>query len=286
MVIALAAGCDGGSAVGPPATPTATKPVPARAVVAVPKARPAPVDGLGPELHAIFGEIASDRIPVARAKLDEYLQRLPDDGGATFLMGLTYHREKRYAQALPYFQRAADLVPDYKPVWHFLGWCRYWLGDMEGARAAFERHLKQDTTGDGRGDSIFALGLIDLEEDRLEEAEVRFTESIEIQADNPKRKREVSKAHARIADICVQQGRLAEAQTHLETSTGLWPEHYAAFYKLYQVRLRLGKPDEARVAYDLYQFWQNRVEARGVPFDATGPAAPGAQGRGTEGAEP
>jgi Tfp pilus assembly protein PilF len=249
------AGCDGPAGDEPAAPPpAATAPAP------VAPAKPPP---LGPELTAIAQAIGQQQTAAARRSLEAYLQQHPADGRAEFLVGLSYHREKHYALARPHFERAIELTPAYHTTYHFLGWCLYYLGEMPAARAAFEAHLAHMPD---EGDSHFGVGLIDLDEDRLDDAERRFRHAIELQADNAARRKDVSKAHARLGDVYLRRGDLAAARAELETATRLWPQHYTAFYKLSRVLNRLGEPEAAAEAYRQYEYWERRAgQRRGVP---------------------
>ncbi|MHC4219723.1 MAG: tetratricopeptide repeat protein [Planctomycetota bacterium] len=242
-------GCD-----SEPDVPVVTPPPPASTAAA---------PTLGPELTGIAGSIQQRQTEAARLRLTPYLQLHPDDGLAEFLMGLSYHREKRYALARPRFERAVELTPDYHPTYHFLGWCLYYMGEMDGARDAFEQHLVRQPT---EGDSHFGLGLIDLDEDLLDAAERRFRRAIALQADNQARRRDVAKAHARLADVYLRRDDLETARAELVTATGLWPQHYTAFYKLSRVLNRLGETGAAQEAFRRYEYWARQAEQRrGVP---------------------
>jgi tetratricopeptide (TPR) repeat protein len=256
LAVATAAGCGG----KPDDTSAAPAPPEPPAPVATAPAAPPP---LGPELTAIARSLKPQDNDAARRSLEAYLQQHPEDGRAEFLMGLSYHREKRYAQARPRFERAIELTPEYHPTYHFLGWCLFYLGRMPAAREAFEAHLARMPT---EGDSHFGLGLIDLDEDRLDDAETRFRRAIELQAGNPRRRKDVSKAHARLADVYLRRDDLAAARTELETATRLWPQHYTAFYKLSRVLNRLGETEAAQEAFGQYEYWEGQAgERRGVP---------------------
>src|SRR5262249_43217441 len=65
---------------------------------------------LGPQLELIARLITHGRTDDARTQLQEYRRAHPEDGRAAFLLGLTYHREKRYGQARPLFEEAARLT--------------------------------------------------------------------------------------------------------------------------------------------------------------------------------
>ncbi len=258
LAAALAAGgCGDGTGPGtaPPTEATGTE-------VAPSTGEKAPIP-LGPELQAAAGLIGRQQTDSARARLQPFIEAHPDDGQAAFLLGLTYHREKRYALARPWFESAAAPAPDYHPTYHFHGWCLYYLGDMQGARAAFDRHL---AFLPGEGDSHFALGLIALDDDRLDDARQRFSRAIELQQNHPRRAREVSKAHARLADVHIRRDELEAARDELRFATALWPQHYTAFYKLSRVLNRLGENKAADEAFRLYRKWEARAEKpRGVP---------------------
>ncbi len=218
---------------------------------------------LDPDLAPIFDLISQEQLGPARDRVTDYLQQNPQAGQAQFLLGLTYHREKRYALARPHFAKATEFSPQFHPTYHFYGWCLYYLGETEQARTAFREHLRLAPT---EGDSHFALGLLAMDADQLDEAERRFRKAIELQADNPRRRRDVAKAHARLGDLYIRRERLELAKGHLLDATNLWPEHYAAYYKLHLVLNRLGEPEAAEEAFQQYRLWQERAEQRrGLP---------------------
>ncbi|MHC4102923.1 MAG: hypothetical protein ACYSW1_18815 [Planctomycetota bacterium] len=134
-----------------------------------------------------------------------------------------------------------------------------------------ERRSSSISTGcPPRATPHFGLGLIDLDEDRLEPAEQRFRRAIELQADDPRRRKDVSKAHARLADVYIRRDEIEAARAELEIATKLWPQHYTAFYKRSRVLNRLGQTEAAQQAFRQYRYWESRAEQRrGVP--ETGP---------------
>jgi Tfp pilus assembly protein PilF len=218
---------------------------------------------LSPELAAVARLITDRKTDQARIRLEAHVAQHPDDGHAAFLLGLTYHREKRYTLARPWFESAVRLAPEYHTIHHFHGWCLYYLGDMAGARAAFNRHVEAVP---GEGDSHFALGLIAFDDDRLDDAQRRFARAIDLQRKNPGRRRDVSKAHARLADVHIRRDELEAAKTQLLLATELWPQHYAAFYKLSRVLTRLGEDEAADAAFRQFRIRERRAaQRRGVP---------------------
>ena len=132
--------CVGGCGHDEPAGSTAPRPPPAssQALQERPGDVPATHDtspsdvgvaALKPPLVAIFRLIEQHQTDTARAALGAYQYKHPDDGQAEFLVGLSFHREKRYGLARPHFGRAVELAPGFHPAYHFQGWCLYYLGE-------------------------------------------------------------------------------------------------------------------------------------------------------------
>ena len=244
--LALVSGCNGGAAPPPgqSAGVTAGTPLAPRETE------------LDEALLKIFPLITQGRYGAARVRLKNYMDEHPEDGKARFLFGLTYHRERQYRQARAHFERSIELTPGYAQSYYFLGWASYYLGDMPAARRGMERMLAYDPD---LGDAHFVLGLIAMEEHDLAAAEARFRRAIELQADDPARVKELSKAHARLGDLMAEQGRLVEARAELERSVSLFPDHYEAYFILYRVLVRLDDAPAAEQAMEAYRLARARV---------------------------
>ncbi|MFM7135349.1 MAG: tetratricopeptide repeat protein, partial [Planctomycetota bacterium] len=99
------------------------------------------------------------------------LAEKPNCDRATMLLGVALSKSKRYEDARSKLEAARDSAQDYperRHANHFLGWACYHLGDLEAARKAFEAHL---AAVPGEPDSTFGLGLVALDEDRLDDAQ-------------------------------------------------------------------------------------------------------------------
>jgi tetratricopeptide (TPR) repeat protein len=235
---AAATGCDGDRGDGGAAPPAG----------AAPAGEEAAADAVAPltgELADFANLIKDGQLGAARVRLRKHLDRHPGDGRAEFLFGLSYHREKRYGQARPYFEAAIDHAPDYPLTHYFLGWALYYLGEPAAARREFESHLRAHPESD---DTHFGLGLVALEEDRLDDAEHSFRTALDLFMKNPDDVRGVSKARTRLADVHMARGEWEQARTELEIATRLYPDHYEAFYKLSRVLHRLGETEAAEEA--------------------------------------
>jgi tetratricopeptide (TPR) repeat protein len=206
---------------------------------------PATPRPLADDLEPIMGLIQSHRTGPARVRLKNHLNLHPDDAQAVFLFGLSYHREKRYQLARESFDRAIALDPNYPLAYYFKAWALYYLGELHEARTLFLIHhaFQPDVA-----DSIFGLGLLDLEDDQLDGAEARFREALELLDDDPKEASDRSKINARLGDVFAKRGQLEEARRYLERSVELFPDHYEAWWMLHRVLVRLGDTQAADAA--------------------------------------
>ena len=97
----------------------------------------------------------------------------PGDAFSTHFLGTLLCERERFAEALPWLQSAATLVPDNAQFQRDLGVARLFLGDMESARATLNRTLELDPlakdilptlvrmtrmdSGDAEAERLFAL---------------------------------------------------------------------------------------------------------------------------------
>lgn len=230
---------------------------------AAPPAQPAP-EPPEPRLDDALQRIAKGDFEGARGLAGAVLAERPGSARAAFLVALAHHKQKNYGAAAPYFDRALSLGPTfepYAPVTYFRGWCRYYLGDLPGARADFEAHLELVPD---EADSRFGLGVIALDEGRLDDAERELGLALELSSERLRsgdgsRRPDAAKAHARLADVHLLRGDAAGARRELEAALELYPAHYAAWYKLHQVLLRLGDEQGAAEALRQHDLWKERV---------------------------
>lgn len=184
-------------------------------------------------------------IPVAQAAV----AAAPEDLRARFFLGLCLHKAKRYGEALPLLESVASApapgFPEAPHAVHYLGWCRYYLGDLPGARAAFQAHANAFPNYD---DSHFGLGLVAFDEDRIAEAEQSFRRALELLGEQQGAARERAKNLARLGDVLLRQDRLPEAEQSYRRAVELHEDHYEAWAKLARLLDRLGRTDEAAAA--------------------------------------
>jgi Flp pilus assembly protein TadD len=220
-------------------------------------AEPTPTVPLDAALTSHFRMIEAGRSGPARVRIRQWLLEHPDDPRGLFLMGLSHHQDKRYSMALPWLAEATQTTPVYPPAWHFRGWSHLYLGQIDEARDAFNTHL---SLVPDEGDSHFALGLLALEDWKLNEAQRRFQTAIDLQSTLPHRVKGVSKARARLAQVLQQRDAdTSRAIELLRESVALWPDHYEAWYRLSQLLANRGDVDGAELANTQYRQALHRV---------------------------
>ena len=211
---------------------------------------------LAEDLIPAFRQIEAGALGPARLRIRRALAERPADGQAHFLLGLSFHQEKQYARAADHFTDASRHMPAYGPAWYFLGWARFYLGDPDAAKVAFDRHLALHPEA---ADSHFALGLIALEYDDLREAEAHLRTSISILEAEGGESRDIAKARVRIADIMMLTGNETAARSELIMAIALHHDSYEAHYKLSRIQTRLGDEEAAARSFNTFLQLRERL---------------------------
>jgi len=211
--------------------------------------------------------IEQRRYDEARRMLEPVVADHPGWPRAQFYLALTYHKQNRYAEARGLYERTLQLDPGYHTAKPFYGWCLYYLGELTRSRELFKSFLAERP---GYPDAIFALGLIDFDDDDIDSARVRFTEAARLAAERGDRSTE-AKSLARLADVHVRTGDLEKAREKLQRSVELNPDNYETYFKLSRVLQRLGDDAGAERA----RLKHVEVRKRMRPATATDPAAEG-----------
>ena len=258
-VLLAVAGWVGWAAAEPPAAPRSAPPA------ALSEARPGMA--VPPGIDGVRALLRDGRFPEAVDAARALALASPDDRRTAFYLGLSLHKAKRHGEALLLLERAAEAEPSAFPeaphASHYLGWCRYYLGDLAGARSAFERHAAAFPEYD---DTQFALGIIAYEEDRLPEAESRFRRALAALGSGPApaQPRERAKNLARLGDVLLRQDRLADAEGCYREAVKLWPTHGEAWSKLARVLDRQGRAADAAAARAEQAKIRERTEREGA----------------------
>lgn len=219
-----------------------------------------------PRLGVVRKLLGAAQYEEARVVAEAVLKDNPTSPRAKFYAGLTLHKLKKYAAARPLLEAAMAQPTAFSEgphVIHYVAWCAYYLGDLQGARMAFTTHLHEFPNYD---DSHFGLGLVELEEDHLPEAEACFRRALELLTMNNGLKRERAKNLARLGDVFMREDRLGEAEVAYRDAVALWPDHYEAWARLSRLMDRLERPDEAATARANQEAALARMQAKGIPW--------------------
>lgn len=209
-----------------------------------------------PRLNEAVQLVAARQYPAARSVLEKLQEEHPDAPRVRFFLGLTYHKEGRYDLARSHYEAIISHGPvfeDYYKAQYFYGWCLYNLGEVRRARKSFEVFLEEDP---GSSDAHFGLGLIELDEGQLDEAERHFLKAVSLAGGKASA---IAKSRTRLADVYLEEDRLLEAKKELEQAIALRPQQYNAYYKLYRVAIELGEEREARWALAQFEAWNKRA---------------------------
>jgi tetratricopeptide (TPR) repeat protein len=215
---------------------------------------------------AIRALLRQQQFSDAQAVAETILSERPQEWRAQFFAGLALHKQKSYGKARPLLEAASMHETEFAEglhAVHFLGWCAYYLGDLESAKRAFLTHQQRFPSYD---DSFFALGLIALDEDHLAEAEAYFRRAMDEIAKAGGLPRERGKNLARLGDTLLRQERLAEAEAAYREAVALWRDHHEAWAKLARILDRTGRPEEAATARIQQQAALDRLSAEGIPW--------------------
>jgi len=200
-------------------------------------------------LDAAFGLIQAQRYDEAREALSPVLEAHPDLSRAHFLVGLSYHKERRFTIAEEHLRRAAERDAADPAARFYLGECLYNLGRLDEARRLLEGFVAEFPE---EADGHFALGQLELAEGKLDAAADHFRASAELAERRGNRVRWAS-ALVRWADVDVLAGRLEDAKGRLLRAVEVNPELYGAYFKLARVLTRLGDHEGAAKAMDAHR---------------------------------
>jgi len=176
------------------------------------------------------------------------LKNDPSVDRASAILGIALNKQKQYEEAREALEKArasAQPYPEKKHVPHFLGWCCFHLGDLEGARAAFTEHLKAVPD---EPDSTFGLGLVELGEDKLDAAQACFDKALKGFTEPKPRPVDQARVLTRMADLALRRDDAAGAEELLARAVRASPTQHETWAKVARVKDRLGKTAEADAA--------------------------------------
>jgi len=222
---------------------------------------PAPPRGkrpLAPELREVFRAAEARRFELGKELAQQYVDAHPDDAQGLFVLGLAHYWTGNYGAARPWLERALELDPENHVVHDSLGYSLFMLGELAGARREYEAFVAADP-GDPKGH--YGLGLIELDESRLDAAAARFRRAIEVFEERERaapgqmsaRTPELAECHARLAEVHFARAEFEAARDELVLATTICPGNISAFYTLSLVYRRLGSEELAAQAAQRYE---------------------------------
>jgi serine/threonine protein kinase/tetratricopeptide (TPR) repeat protein len=110
----------------------------------------------------------------------ELTKKYPQEKHAHYRLGSFYYSSNRYSEAVPEFEKAIALDPDYGPAFNMLGYTYAGAGDYEKAEAAFERYIAANP---GDANPIDSLAELYLCRGNLDKAASKYREALEARPD-------------------------------------------------------------------------------------------------------
>ncbi|MSR63949.1 MAG: tetratricopeptide repeat protein [Planctomycetes bacterium] len=210
---------------------------------------------LAPELREVGRAVEEQRFEDGRALAQRYVAAHPQDGQGHYIQGMTYYWTGNFGAARAGLERALELEPGITIAHESLGYCLFMLGDLGGARREYEAYL---ASAPREPKGHYGLGLVELEEARLTEAEACFRRAIELfdaleRRALAARQPELAECHARLGEVHFARDELEAARAEFELATRICPGNISAFYTLSLVYRRLGEAqlaDQAAATYE------------------------------------
>ena len=192
-----------------------------------------------PEALWVLGAIALDQKDYATAAdiLARYTELNPTYALGYVSLGDAYAGLGRWEDAAKAYQEALDISPD-ATAYISLGLALHRLGRLDQAADAFESALKLDPT---IAAARQALGDIAFQQGQWEEAASEYNKALSLD--------ENAEAHANLAQIDVNLGRLDDAISHLKRAIELDPDQWMYPYRLGVLYAQQGRLPEAEAQY-------------------------------------
>ncbi len=192
-----------------------------------------------------------------------------DNYVAHFNLGNVLRQEGKMDEAIPHYQKAVQIRPDYSQAHNNLGKALLLKGKVDEAISHLQQALqirsdypetrvnlgealfrkgKVDEAivqyqialqiNPGYADGYFGLGIAFLQEGRVDEAIGPFQRVLQINPNN-------ADAHANLGNILMQKGEVDEAITHFEKALQIRPNYAQAHNNLGNILMQKGEVDEA-----------------------------------------
>jgi serine/threonine protein kinase/Flp pilus assembly protein TadD len=125
------------------------------------------------------GTIENDRGKRSRL-LKELTDKYPQEKHAHYEFGNHYFANERYAEAVPEFEKAVALDPNFGPAFNMLGYAHARMGNYDKAESAFKRYVAANP---GDPNPVDSLAELFLTMGQLDKAESKYREALEARPD-------------------------------------------------------------------------------------------------------
>jgi tetratricopeptide (TPR) repeat protein len=165
----------------------------------------------------------------------------PDDHITQYDIGLVYYYRDRYEQAIPYFERAIQLRPDFAPAINSLGNAYSAKGDWDKAIEAYQKIIEDVFYGTPHF-ALSNMALAYYQKGDYVRAEKNFLEALKLSPD-------FVNALAGLAATYSALGRYEEAVQKLERAVRKEPKLPQLYYELGKAYRGLKEPEKARAEF-------------------------------------
>jgi len=170
----------------------------------------------------------------------------PQNPQLLYYLGRTKYNENRFDEAVTLFEQCLSANPRNVKAKDNLGLSYQGLGKIEQAEAAFREAIELQSGAAHRDAGPYLnLGSLLVENERFEPAVPYLQTALTTDPHEVRAHRALGKAYLHL-------GRLTEAQTELEESVRMQPDHAATHFVLAQVYRRRGLADKAKEETALY----------------------------------
>jgi tetratricopeptide (TPR) repeat protein len=209
-------------------------------------------ESIAPELKPYYEALQRGEYASVRSALGQLDLPWNREGQRSFLLGFSYHEERLHDQALKHFARAQELSPGFLPTYYYQGMSALDAGELKLAAQALDRYLEAKPD---QPSALFGRALVALEEDELQLARQHLERAMaltELRTKVPQTaadaQQDLGRYLARLADLCVREGKLTEARAALERASALIPDYAEVWSKLARVCTDLGDTQAAEQA--------------------------------------
>ena len=229
---------------------------PLNAAVAFKKAEAlAPLDERS-RFTLVMAYVALGRRGWARPELAKLVEAAPANPLYTYWTARLDYDDGQYAAAVKQLLRAIELDPRFMRAYDNLGLCYEALGRFDEAARSFEDAIRLNGEQKTRSPwPSLNLGLLLSRLDRLDEAEVRFRESLDCDSRFPQ-------AHYQLGVTFEKKGRASQAIAELEEAARLDPAYAEPQYALARLYRRGGDGERAERALVRFQELKKEKELK------------------------